>query len=72
LSEILPVNCSLSVILAKLNLTKLKIEFLKSDFKYKNDDTDENFIVSLKLDFFTFSSQLVHLFQGELTTKYST
>jgi len=35
---------SLSVILTELILTKLKLEFLKSDFKFKKKDknTDEN------------------------------
>jgi len=41
------------VILTQLNLTKLKLEFLKSDFaKNKHIYTHENFTASLKFDFF--------------------
>jgi len=44
LSEILPV-ASLCVILAQLNLTKLELEYLKSDFKCKEESTDKNFCI---------------------------
>jgi len=39
-------------------LIKLKLEYLKSDFKYKNEDIkpDEKNFASLEFDFFEFSS----------------
>jgi len=48
LSEILPVNlfANLSVVLSQLNLTKLKLEYLKFGFSTKKKDRNTDKIVS--------------------------
>jgi len=53
LSEVLPVNCTFICGSTVNYLQKLKLEYLKSGFKWKKKDnnTDEKFFESLKFDF---------------------
>jgi len=61
LSEIWPVIAILFVVLLQLNLTKLKLDYLKSGFKLKKKDIniDEKVFISLEFDFFEFSLSLL-------------
>jgi len=54
LSKIWQLIASLSEIQLQLNLTNLKLEYLKSSFKCKKDinAVDIKFFVSLEIDFF--------------------
>jgi len=64
---------SLFAILSQLNLTKLKLEYLKFGFKHKQEDKnkDEKFIASLEFDFF-FELQLKLAFKIWLLLLIST
>jgi len=66
--EICQLIASLSVILFQLNMIKLKLYFLKSDFWCKKEDkkTNQNFSSSLKFDLFQVH---VHLMFDQITAE---